>query len=347
MQKYFKWFTLQLKSWVKSKAFWIQTVVMLLALWIITGISIPSGEVTEVGIGNANGYYSQKIEKTLQEKDTAFEFVSYQNLEQLKQDVESGKIECGFWFEDDFEENFESGSTRQQIQFISTPFVAKGFVAKETFYTAYLDVSGEVILRDASQEYFEDDSTQAFEMIQEKYEELKTKEDSFRVDMVEVTVGEDTSAEPNPEGKTYPLQGVLGLFLFLMMLLNGKLAMEKGSKGYLSVLNKRDGFVFLASNNLAVTIVPAIIGVLVISMGRDSRGIAIESLSMLLFLIVSCVWVTVITALAKEITSVISWSMALLIAQIVICPVFVELSVFLYGMQYIRMLFPLGIYLFL
>ena len=66
---------------------------------------------------------------------------------------------------------------------------------------------------------------------------------------------------------------------------------------------------------------------------------------MLALVFLSALWMVVAGAAFQKELSYSAWTMTLILAQFLLCPVFVDLTQYIPAIRYIRLLFPVGVYL--
>ena len=120
---------------------------MVLAALLVSQIHLPDAENTRIGICASPQESAQKILECLKAKESIFEFQEYTSEEDMRQDIVSGVIECGFVFSGD---DIQKGA----VTYICTPFSAKGLVAQETFYAAFFEGYSDKILMDSEAEVY-------------------------------------------------------------------------------------------------------------------------------------------------------------------------------------------------
>lgn len=115
---------------------------------VIMGIKAPNPDNTTVGIVTNESECAEKIAKELINREGAFSFVIFENPEELQEKVKVGNIECGFVFDEDFDDIMENSPSKNKIRYIYSAYTTKGQVAKEVLYSEFLKIYGERILRE-------------------------------------------------------------------------------------------------------------------------------------------------------------------------------------------------------
>ena len=103
---------------------------------------MPQSDNVTVGIVETDGAHGKEVLQHLTQRESLFSFVMYDSKEALQEDVIAGKLECGFYFSNNFEKKFEHEKLKNSVSYLCTPLTTKGEVARETFYAALFEVYG-------------------------------------------------------------------------------------------------------------------------------------------------------------------------------------------------------------
>ena len=131
---------------------------MLFVVWFAGQISMPQSDNVTVGIVETDGAHGKEVLEHLTQRESLFSFVMYDNKEALQEDVIAGKLECGFYFSNNFEKKFEHEKLKNSVSYLCTPLTTKGEVARETFYAALFEVYGAQMLSARTEQLFGDDA---------------------------------------------------------------------------------------------------------------------------------------------------------------------------------------------
>lgn len=342
MERYVTWYILQLKAWCMQKTCWIQVIGMCLLLSVVMCISVPNEENLQIGICNVNGTGAEQILDILEQSDSIFAFQKYADENEMRKDILAGKLECGFSFAENFDAKLKNAKVLDSIKYMETPFSTKGNVARETFYTAFLQVFGEQMLVGSIEDIYGSYDEKIAEELLEKNQDYLNSDIVFHIDQKLV---ETKGTEERTYGKTYPLQGLVGLFLFGIMFMEHGKKFESGKRNVFRALPAREQRIFEGMGYLAVTTVAAVAGVIWIVCSKDSRGFGVEISRMIIYLIYCSLWILLVGRLFRKQTAFMAWTVTCIVIQIFICPVFVDFSAYMEALHYIGYIFPMGIYL--
>lgn len=140
---------MKLWLWLKAdflkRSTWVLIASVVLLLVIVHGIRLPHNGQS-VGILDTG----QGIEDfVLHRFDSEFSFEPYDSLEDLRQDVATGMIECGFVFAEDYDSYIYENDAQDGIKYILSPYTTKGHIAKETISRYVLEYENELILEES------------------------------------------------------------------------------------------------------------------------------------------------------------------------------------------------------
>ncbi len=343
MERYWIWYALQLKAWCKTRVCWLQIAGMLFVVYVILHITLPSQETVRVGLCGVKDGYAEEIAKLLTERESVFSFTEYTDEKALGEDVARGITECGFVFLDDFEERFSNAKINHCVKYMETPFTTKGKVAKETFYASFFQVYGRVLLKNQVPEIFSDGHTKMQRLLLEKNQEYRDSDVVFSAE-IRMTDTALTEGESSGGGKCYPVQGCIGIFLFVILLTAYGKSFEHGNK-VKDALGSWERSLFEFFNYSAVTLPAAAAGTAAIFFSGASRGGGTETIRMLSYIAAGSLWMLLFKKLWRNRSAFAAWMAVLVMMQALVYPVFFDFSEYVPFLCYVRLLFPMLVYL--
>ncbi len=342
MEKFAVWFGLLLKKHLCKKTTYIQSLIVVMLILFIQMIQIPDADNVRVGVFYDDSIYAERIYEDLSGQTNVYRYVEYDDTDLLEMDVISGKLECGFIFSEDFDDDFEEGNVRKTVTHLCTPMSAKSELIRENFYIAFLTNYSEIILKQSEEELYENTDSDRSQKILDLNEEYLDGDELFDV---EVYVVETEEVEAKAENKTYPVQGLYGILIFLFIYFSYNGRRKNNASDFRSVLNKRDGFIYDVLDGITAGIVPTMSGMVCVAFSADSRGILCEFTGAMCLLVLSIVWIIIFSAICQNELNYMSAVLTITILQLLICPVFWDFASSFDYLKYFRYLFPLGIYL--
>ena len=337
----FKWYFLQLKARLKRGTSLLLLASMFFVVWFAGQISMPQSDNVTVGIVETDGAHGKEVLQHLTQRESLFSFVMYDSKEALQEDVIAGKLECGFYFSNNFEKKFEHEKLKNSVSYLCTPLTTKGEVARETFYAALFEVYGAQMLSARTEQLFGDDANVARDVLLANYEKYLKGNEVFQVNVEQTEAVETTEKEK----QVFPLHGLVALFLFLIIYVEYGRRFDAGSgKPYLA-LPAPLGEGFQMMGLLAAGTVPAVAGLVLLLCSGESRGLLREISAMILLLAACIVWIWIVGKWIQNLTSFTSHMFLLVLINLVFCPVLVDIAAFIPALKFVRYLCPVGIYL--
>lgn len=342
MEKYIVWYGLLIKSWVKRKSSWLQLVGMVLVILLVAGIQMPDVNNTVIGLCNRDGAFAKDVVKKLQDSESVFQFETYDDEIKLQEAVVSGKLESGFVFEQGLEKNLEHGKKKKLITFITTPLTTKGAVAKETVFAAFLERYSEAVLLEQEKTVFGKESEEISEALLERNQEYLGSDELFQIKFEEI--GED-GKRAEEGAATFPVRGMVALLIFVIVLIEHGRKFEQRDCEVERALTsgEKRGFAFLRYVSAAT--IPALASILLLVGTGQGTAVAKEVLAMIVFVMVTGVWMVLVGKLFRSGTTYASWIMTLVLSNLLLCPVFINAAEYVPALGYLNCIFPVGIYL--
>ena len=152
---------------------------------LIISVDKSNTDVVERYADDFRWQFGEKIVDKLDTKDRIFNVKIYEDVDELKSDILSGKTECGFIFADDFDEMVEKRKLKKTVTYISSIYTTKGEIAKETVYGAFLDNYSEYILEDEYEKIFGEKNDEVMSELLELNALYKESSSIFTVDFEE------------------------------------------------------------------------------------------------------------------------------------------------------------------
>lgn len=369
----FVYYKLQLKLWLKHRICWLQILFLVLLLLVIGNIHIPDAKNSRIGLAGVTSGIAQNIADRLMQKSDVYQFTTYEDPEELEQAVEAGELECGFVFTEDFTKRYEEGSFTDSITYVYTPFTTKGLAVKETVYGAVLELYGEKLLQQNEETIVGQSSEEISAMLADRYEYYLNSDAIFHTEVIYVEA--DGATEGGVRGSVSDLRGrdedvdadvdridnvdqnrnqsenqsgiadhqidtenivrgMISCMIFLTVYLAGTSCKEEKNQRFLSQLEKGKRRRYECAGMLAAATPMMFVGM----------AISTEILKMLLLIAVSILFTACAMCIWKKDTGMLSALPVLLLLQIIICPVFFDIVVYVPAVKYIRYFCPITYY---
>lgn len=341
MQKVIIWYGLLLKRNTKQITAWLMTAALILLMLVVQGIHMPSVKTMMIGLFcEQDGNIEKILCEDLENSHSQFTFVTYQDKEQMYQDVQSGKMECGFLIQGNFTKRVLQNNWRKCVTFIANPFTTKGEVAKETFFAAFFkEYSGQLLAQSEKEIFTQQDQKRLAKMKQASDDFLQS--DFFYTDIVPV----DTKVrkEQNNHG-TYPVQGIFAVFLLGMMYFANAKRYEPKGAWVQHAFTNRERFVFACVQELAAVTLPAVAGFVLLLTTPQARSLWQELLLFAIFLAYAIIWTALYAKIPGSTEGFLAYGIVMMVIAAIMCPVFWDAGAYIPVMRYLKYLIPVGVY---
>lgn len=341
MRKVIIWYGLLLKRNTKQITAWLMTAALILLMLVVQGIHMPSVKTMMIGLFcEQDGNIEKILCEDLENSHSQFTFVTYQDKEQMYQDVQSGKMECGFLIQGNFTKRVLQNNWRKCVTFIANPFTTKGEVAKETFFAAFFkEYSGQLLAQSEKEIFTQQDQKRLAKMKQSSDDFLQS--DFFYTDIVPV----DTKVrkEQNDHG-TYPVQGIFAVFLLGMMYFANAKRYEPKGAWVQHAFSNRERFLFACVQELAAVTIPAVAGFALLLFVPQSRGLGQELLLFAIFFAYAIIWTALCAKIPGSTEGFLAYGIVMMVIAAIMCPVFWDVGAYIPVMRYLKYLIPVGVY---
>lgn len=348
MERYLTWYYLNLKFNIKSKTTYLQILFMILIIVIMSNIKIPSNQTVRILLYNEAGAMGDELVSKLVSSDTVYEFVEVSGFNEMEERILSTDAECGFFIHEGFEQEILSNKHRHLVTMISSTMTTKGEVAREVFYAYFFQLYSETVLRDSVETYFEGstevEKEKLFENLINSNKKYLDGDQLFEIHYETIAVKSSEESKTH-SSKTFPIRGTITLFLFLLILINnGRLQVDKRDN-FSKTLVGLEKKTYLILKNISSISLQSFVALILIMIYAESQSIVYELVILMLYLLLSSLWVMVFGGLFKKTTTYSGWILTILLSNIIVCPVFFDLSKHIRSLDYIQLIFPLGGYL--
>lgn len=317
MEKCLIWYQLSLKQNMRKLGTWVLLVTMLFLMWVVGHIHTPDQDNTTVAICFNGSNFEKEIKEVIEEGNAQFEFDEYDTAEAVSDAVESGKVECGFVFSEDFDSRIAQGDWEDVVTCYSTPFGTKTDVAKETLYGTLYPIYSRWLLAETENEIYSKEDPERLEQLLEKHDTYL--EGALFLSFEEITIETEHSKTEevlslyDNDDSIYLTQGLVELFVLLSMLLAAGVYGQKETAQIESALLVREKLLFRYINILASGTILAGAGFFSILLSGESRGFWLELASMLGMLTLGGLLVYGFSKLFKNRLTYMSWVVTLVI----------------------------------
>ena len=100
----------------------------------------------------------------------------------MEKDIISGRCECGFVFNEEFDKLVQKGKLKESIEYVCGIYTTKGEVAKESLYAQFLKIYSERILSDEYENIYGEQNEENLKELLNKNAYYLDSSDIFTVD---------------------------------------------------------------------------------------------------------------------------------------------------------------------
>lgn len=344
MERGLIWYILSVKNYLVKRSTYLTAAGMLLLVLVVAGISIPSAQNMRTGVDCNDSEIANQMLDCLKERREDFDFIIYEDEDELIKAVIGGDVDCGFVFSEDFDEMCEAGNTEEGISYYATSFSTKGEVLKESLCAAYLERYSPYLLRELEEDIFQQQDAERMENIISSYQLYLEGNDIFQM---KVQYVESDVEETNETRKTDYVTGIVGLTIFLIMFFAYGESQRKGCDCVEIALPHRQQAMYRFIKMIAASLVPSMVGYLLICILGQSDGLVIELGQMVLYLVMSALWLTLLGKWLSKSEDLSTWMLGLILLHVLVCPMFFDFAEYVPAIGWLRFLLPLGIYMVL
>lgn len=350
IRRHVTWLLLLLKRQMKRPLLWVMMGVMVLTVMTMHYVTMPSARNRVVLLYSeetAGSSFGTDLMKELLRRSAAsssvFTFEEAQSREELEKRVLEGNAECGFLFPENMESLVESGTTDQLITYVASSYTTKGEVAKETVFSAFFAQYGEILLKQQQETIFGTTDGALEEQIRARYEDLLQGDEVFQARYE--TVGGQELPSTAEKTAAQPLRGLIMLLLGMELLLLGSEKFYGFGRFFGKALPGREKMHFDLLLYFTGALPMAAAGLFLIRLLDPSVPFAKDVFLYMVFWLWWILWAYAFGRICRNGLSYLSYIMTFLLAQLLLCPIWTDLSESYAAVYPLSFLFPTGAYL--
>ena len=338
MQKVLIWFITNIKSMLRNRLFYIVSILMITLCAVFCNISTAKPGFDKVGL-----YFdlnASNMNDLVSALSLDREVVIFDDLKIMKQSVSDADIAIGYAVYADASDYIDRNKEKGIVEVYVSPGYLYSEVDKERFYNAWLSYcSNSIIESEADKVFAASDESLVSELIDIK-ESYLSSDSLFDINIIE----EDSISTDLNKSKKDPVRAVVALTVFMTVFImygynysgNG-LCIDK-SLSFQSRIVYR--FVSTLSHGLLIGLV-GLICTFVFSGNASLKDIV----RLLIFVIICDIFTCIVGAMIKKEDTFTALCPVLLTVQLIICPIIIDLDMYMPIIPLLRYLFPVTYYL--
>lgn len=345
MKKIGLWLWLLTKRQLKSVAFWV-----ILGIIPLMSLIIPRIEAFGEAPDNQAALYASDADKvaldTIEELvngESVYTFYVCASKEELLEEVKNGNAQCGYIFDNEITKKIKSKEYKDLITIVKKENTLIADAINESFFAAYFKHFTEVILLDyvESNEKFAEMDSEGLVQLEGAYEAYLCGDDTARFDFEYITgeSGLNQTTVIEVEASVFPLRSIMAILIMTGGMLGVITWLTDKEKGIFVPMSRE----FVKISKMLYVMIPAfLLGVsTIISLiaCNEAQTILREVMVMILYVALIAVIGAICCIYIKKSYTMLSIMPILIISSILICPVFIDLAVYIPIIKIIRNFF--------
>lgn len=341
MKRLLYWLYLLVKRQLKNPVIVVVLIAMPVAALIINHTaSLKEAKPVRVGIAlEDSDKIAMMTRDYLVNGDYSVEFYEAESKETLEQDIMNKNTECGYVVGAGLKSKLDSGSYSDVIELIicKSDFVSS--MTDEIFFSAMFKAySPEIAVNYVnSVEKFQKHAGKAEEEIRKGYEEYISGDETFRIDFK--VIGDAQGSVSQLEDKTgqFPLRALLMILVYIGGLFGiVEYYIDKNSGTFITLSHAyrvagKPVYAFISCVFFAVS------AIITLAVAGQLKG-ATDILNMAVYVIAVTLFAWLVSVPVRSANAMISLIPVVLIACLILCPVFVNITAYVPFAKYIRAL---------
>lgn len=327
MSKTGLWFFLSLKRQMRRVFFLALLLFLPAGLWCFRAAGEDGSEQVKVALYAGESGWNRKVAEELLADTGSFGFYMSGSEEELREDVKAGRAECGYIFPEDLQERMETGNYKRSIVLVSSPSTTAGKLSTEIVFSGLFTVWGRELLQAyaGEGEPFRGERD-VWEQLEPLYDRYLKNGSTFAFQYV--TSGGSALEEPTLKTSP-PARGIAAVFIFVMGLAAAVTVCEDIKGGLFGTMSglRRETAV------MACLAAPVFLSCLSGFAALGTAGVLMNPAGEAgLLLLYGCGCTVFSWALCRLVRNPLSIACLIpffIIGSLVLCPVFVDLSLFL------------------
>ena len=343
MKKFATWTLILTKRTIKSPLLIIFLLLMPLLTFAISKIPSFNNELVYKGglylMGNDS--LAIEVKDKLVADNSVFEFVEYDDLDEMYNDVHTGKLTCGYIFPEDLSERSSLKECKECITVIKQPETTLHIALNEMVYAKLIRQQNYDILPSfvKSLDVFSETDTEVIDRLLEYYEQYTDSD--LTIHLLFKTYGASGLVENDgsKEALTFPIRGILSIMIFLAGMFGAVTYMTDREKGIFATISNSYKLLCRILYVLIPTFLFGISGLLTIGLSGSFTVASTEILSMLMLIGLTLVFGQLLITVTRNSKICIAAIPGIIVGCLIFCPIFITAANYLPAAKVIEKLF--------
>ncbi len=292
---------------------------------------------------NIGFYIEDKNDEIIGEKlieyKGIFKFLPYTDKKTLKDHILKGDLECGYIFKENFLNSILNGDIENKVTILNVNDSNIYKISYEVVFAQILDALSSDFLLKYLQDNFEGyNINELNENINKYFNYYIDNDETFKI-QYETIDNKPLTADKNIS----PIREFIGLYIFIIALFGLTNAYE--NKFILRKINKKQKFIISQISIIIPIFMAILMGLILIFTFGIGENILKEIGYMLIYFIALVAFIEILYFLIPNKYMLYTSFPVFIILSLIICPIFIDFSLYLKPIKIIQMLLPLTYYL--
>ena len=331
---------LSCKRCINRVSFWIGLLVLPLLLCGISSLTKDTISDWNIALYTEESGLSESAISSLCKENSFFHFYQTGSLEEMQEDIMAKRAECGFYFQEGFEEAFYQRNLDGQIMIYYAPSTIADKAARESVFSAVLKEANTTLLEEFFQKETGMEADSELRTLYQKYAE--------NGNIFHFTYEELEEQEKGIEQNQFllsPVRGVFAIYVWAIALFSILSVYEDEKNGIYPLLQKRQCIVLKWCTVWIPVLLISFAGLVGIGICGMLQNPLMEGIAALTYGIAVTICALALQHIWKNPGYYSCFVTLLLTAGVVFCPVFVSMEKFFPQLSWIQKLFIPDYYL--
>ncbi len=336
---------LPVTAWIAGKYISTEGEGIKIALYLQETVSEKVSETADLKTGSEENKdqdqnwknMGDQLAEDLLNNSGMFQFYLCDDEEKLKDQVASGKAECGYVIPEDLGERLKDKKIKKAMTLYTSPSTVTGSLSTETVFAALAKLYDRQLLID----YVQDEEAG------DLYDLWYADGNIFHFEYVygDSSYGGSGTAHADTSDNIFPVKGITAVIIFMMSLYSACILKEDEKKGLFSTLISGEKQKGQMAVFLALPVLSVISGILALYAGgvlksSASGMIQLEKLTeLLLYSAASCLFAWILKLLVRNSKVLFCLIPFFLMGSLIFTPVFFDIGRWVPSLQWIGRLF--------